>query len=81
MHSGELIDHCFKDSDAHPKGKEKMPKHNACEPPKLHDMPANELKEQMKLAEISAKGNAYDLRKSCKNETTPSPTKRKHSKL
>ena len=44
-------------------------------------MPANELKGQMKLEKISAKGNAHDLRKSYKNATPPIPTKGKHSKL
>ena len=58
-----------------------MHKHDACERPKLHDVPANELKEQMKLANISIKGNVHDLRKCCKNVRLPIPLKRKNSEL
>ena len=48
---------------------------------KYHDIPAKELREKLKEAKLSPKGNVQDSRKRCKKAKPPIETKKKFQKL
>lgn len=78
---GEIVSHVYDDSDNAPTCNKNMPKHDAHDIKKHHDIGIKDLRDSLKNRGLGAAGNAADARRRCENCSPPMPTKKKHKKL